>query len=97
MTVGWIGFGFALAAILVSILAFIDSFRYRRIVTEAQLAVKCQPGLDDDLEVQVVNVGAGIAYDVTFTMGDTSDVADGFSGWSLDLGDLLPKEERDCK
>ena len=90
----WITVPLALLALVVAFLAFLDSHRYRRTVTEAQLAVKCQPSEDHCLDVLVVNVGAGIAYDVTFTEGDADDVVRGFPGWRLDLGDLLPKEER---
>ena len=90
----WITVPIAFVALTVGFLAFLDARRYRRTVTDPQLAVKCQPGVLDELEVLVVNVGTGIAYDITFTTAHADDVNEGFPGWSLDLGDLLPKEER---
>ena len=84
----------AILALGVAFLAFWDSRQYRRTVTKAQLAVKCQPNEDHKLEVLAVNVGVGIAYDVTFTEGSPNDITKGFPGWSLNLGDLLPNEQR---
>ena len=85
---------FASVALLVSVLSYLDSRRHRKIVTEAQLAVKCQPGADDNLEIMVVNVGAGIAYDVTFAEYPEESIVDGSGAWMLDIGDFLPGEER---
>ena len=84
----------ALIALVVSLLTFLDSYRYRRTVTEAQLAVKCHPGAEDNLEILVVNIGAGIAYDVTFSEYPEESITEGSGAWNLDLGDLLPIEQR---
>ena len=94
MVIDWIALSVAIAAASIAIFAYFESRRYRKTVTEAQLAVKCQPGSDNDLEVMVVNVGSGIAYDVTFTESSVEDARRDQPPWSLDLGDLLPNEQR---
>lgn len=94
MMIDLIAISIALVAVFVSVVAYRESRRYQRTVTDAQLAVKCQPGSADDLEVLVVNIGAGIAYDVTFKSSSVADADRDMPTWNLDLGDLLPDEQR---
>ena len=90
----FIAIGIAAAALNVSVISYTATQRFRKSLTEPKMVARFQHESGDCFQLVIVNIGKGIAYDVTLMFEEICSMKRGDPPWNLDLGDLLPGEQR---